>query len=196
MTAALTATVKTTGNADKGFTFTVTLSNGTTVRRRATRQYAALAFDPNTNGKGCCTSGSCDARRLMSEASPSAVVVDLATGAVLKQPGTDLRPAREAAAPRATRTEAQQRAWEKFQKAPARVAKEFRKTAEFFNPERLPERVESPEHFTQLLKLQVRELRRAELVEALTTEALLEHFNAGRRTGGDLQSWAERLVRN
>lgn len=106
------------------------------------------------------------------------------------------RPAtREAATPRATRTEAQQRAWEKFQKAPARVAKQFRKDAEFYNPDHLPERVQGADHYAQLRNLQNTELRRAELVEALTTEALLEMFNAGRRTGGDLQTWAERQIR-
>jgi len=190
-----TAIVKTAGNADKGFTFTVTLSNGTTVRRRSTRQYAALAFNPNTSGKGCCTIAATDARRLMATAPASSVVVDLATGTVMKQPGADQRSAVEAPAPRATRTNAQQRAWEKFQNAPARVAKQFRKDAEFYNPERMPERVQSAQHFDNLRNLQNIELQRAELVEALTPEALLELFNAGRRTGGDLQTWAERTIR-
>lgn len=128
MTYPLTATVTTrkvaaTARTTGGWVFTVTLSNGTTVTRRANRQYAALAFDPETNGKGCCTTGSADARRLLAQAFPSAVVVDLATGAVLKQPGTDLRPVREAAAPRAKAGNT--KAWEKFQTAPARLAKEM-----------------------------------------------------------------------
>ncbi len=195
MTATLTAAVTSTVTVKGGWTYTVTLSNGTTVKRRSTRAMAAIAFDPETSGKGCCTNTSADARKLMARVPASYVVVDLGYSRVLKQPGTDLRPVREAATTRTTRTEGQQRAWEKFQKAPARIAKQFRKTAEYFNPEATPVMVVDAQHYAHLARMQAVEVQRAELIEALTTEALLELFNAGRRTGGDLESWAERQIR-
>jgi hypothetical protein len=166
------ATVATASTA-YGKTYTVTLSDGTVATRRANKAYAALAFAPC--GKATAhTEAASDAARLVSRFSGLGlpyVVVCLQTGAILFD-GTAAKAA--AAAPKAAPTS---KAWDKFQVAPARVAKQARRDVAFWGAS----------HPDAALWLTV-----AERAEALTADDLAALYALGLRTSGDLQSRLER----
>ena len=168
-----TATVTTAATA-YGTTYTVTLSDGTVATRRANKTYTALAFAPC--GKATAhTEAASNAARLVSRFSGLGlpyVVVCLQTGAILFD-GTAAKAA-AAAAPKAAPTS---KAWDKFQAAPARVAKQARRDAAFWGAS----------HPDAALWLTV-----AERAEALTSADLSALYALGLRTSGDLQSRLER----
>jgi hypothetical protein len=169
-----TATVTTAATA-YGTTYAVTLSDGTVATRRANKTYTALAFAPC--GKATAhTEAASNAARLVSRFSGLGlpyVVVCLQTGAILFD-GTAAKAATVAPAPKAAPAS---KVWEKFQNAPARVAKQARRDVAFWGAS----------HPNAALWATV-----AERAEALTSDDLAALYALGLRTSGDLQSRLER----
>lgn len=195
----LTATV-TAIPTSVGRTYVVKLSNGSVVKRSSTREKAAIAFVPapadltageaRRGGGYCTTTTSIDPARLLRETAhiPEMVVVDLRDGRVLRQPRDvdDPAPTTQQRPRAGGRTEAQEKNFQQFCNAPARLEKQFRKSAKYFANF-------SGDHVQGLVQSQ---LEAAAFCGRLIGDtATLEGFwNLGMRTSGDLEIRIEQAI--
>ncbi len=171
--------------------YTITLSNGLVVKRQSSEPKAAIGFHLElANEKGCRTTATKNIQTLRRQMGglDGHVIVDLNTGEVtdcsqLPKPGTG-RQAKKANG----MTEAQQSKFERFCKAPARLEKRFLNGADYFL---------SCGDTVHLKFTAKRYQEAADYCRSLIgdTQTLAGLWNAGMRTGGDLESQIERAMK-
>ena len=184
----LTATVTTT-EIKAGLRYTITLSNGMVVTRQSSQPKAAIAFDLElATEPGCRTTVSKDINTLRRDMGgrDGIVIVDLNTGALTdcSQLPKHVPGQRQAQKKNANgMTEAQAKQFERFCKAPARLEKQFLKSADYFR---------SCGCTAELNASAVKREQAALACRDMTQETLVDLWNTGARTSGDLEDLLEK----